>query len=372
MVAKPLSLPYREDERVMWKVKHARTADCVVAGFRVHKDGEGVGSLLLGLYDDEGTLHHVGVASSFTVARRKELTEELAPYRADALDGHPWAAWAEAEAEAMAKGRPDARRAEPLERRPEHELGAAPAGAGGRGGLRPPPGRPVPPRHVVRPLAARARARVVHLQPARQRPSPRSWKRSFAPETLALGALWAETAGHDGFRPRPARSSCPPQPATARRELARLLADARWNGDVDGVVLAVHEAMVNAQRHGGGVTRATAGFEGRQGRRRDRPTAARASSSRSPAMADITAERGRGLFLIRQLAADAFVVRAGRRRPSWSSSSSGDPQGRTGRCLCYVEQAVPGRRSWPRREGRAARRKTSSSSTSTTSGSTPC
>jgi len=104
VVAKPLSLTYREDERVMWKVKHARTADCVVAGFRIHKDGAGVGSLLLGLYDDEGTLHHVGVASSFTVARRKELTGELAPYQADALDGHPWAAWAEAEAAATAKG----------------------------------------------------------------------------------------------------------------------------------------------------------------------------------------------------------------------------------------------------------------------------
>jgi len=102
VVAKPLSLPYREDERVMWKVKHARTADCVVAGFRVHKDGAGVGSLLLGLFDDDGTLHHVGVASSFTVARRKELMGELAPYRANALEGHPWAAWAEAEAAAIA------------------------------------------------------------------------------------------------------------------------------------------------------------------------------------------------------------------------------------------------------------------------------
>ncbi len=100
VVAKPLSLPYREDERVMWKVKHARTADCVVGGFRVHKDGAGVGSLLLGLYDDEGTLHHVGVASSFSVARRTELVDVLAPYRDGALDGHPWAGWAEAVAAA--------------------------------------------------------------------------------------------------------------------------------------------------------------------------------------------------------------------------------------------------------------------------------
>ncbi|MDQ4068681.1 MAG: ATP-dependent DNA ligase [Actinomycetota bacterium] len=104
VVAKPLSLPYKEDERVMLKVKHARTADCVVAGFRWHKDGAGVGSLLLGLYDDQGTLHHVGVASSFSVQRRKELVDEIAPYREDALDGHPWAAWAEAQAAAAAGG----------------------------------------------------------------------------------------------------------------------------------------------------------------------------------------------------------------------------------------------------------------------------
>ena len=103
VVAKPVSLPYREDERVMLKVKHARTADCVVAGFRVHKDGAGVGSLLLGLYDDQGTLHHVGVASSFSVARRKELAEEVAPYRENALDGHPWRDWAEAQAQATGR-----------------------------------------------------------------------------------------------------------------------------------------------------------------------------------------------------------------------------------------------------------------------------
>ena len=105
VVAKPVSLPYREDERVMLKVKHARTADCVVGGFRWHKDGEGVGSLLLGLYDEDGTLNHVGVASSFSVARRKELVGELAPYRDNALDGHPWAGWAEAMAEATGGGR---------------------------------------------------------------------------------------------------------------------------------------------------------------------------------------------------------------------------------------------------------------------------
>jgi len=102
------------------------------------------------------------------------------------------------------------------------------------------------------------------------------------------------------------------QPALARRELTDLLADAKWEGDADGVVLAVHEAMVNAQRHGGGVTSASAGFEGRdlvvevsdRGRGFHIPE--------SPGVADITAERGRGLFLIRQLTADAEVVRTGR------------------------------------------------------------
>jgi ATP-dependent DNA ligase len=89
----------------MWKVKHERTADCVVAGFRWHKDGEGVGSLLLGLFDDEGTLHHVGVASSFTAVRRRELVDELAPLREGALDGHPWADWADAQADAASSGR---------------------------------------------------------------------------------------------------------------------------------------------------------------------------------------------------------------------------------------------------------------------------
>ena len=103
VMAKPLDLPYEQDKRVMVKVKHERTADCVVAGFRWHKDGQGVGSLLLGLYDDEGVLHHVGVASSFTAARRRELMDELAPLRQDALDGHPWRQWADAQAQAQAQ-----------------------------------------------------------------------------------------------------------------------------------------------------------------------------------------------------------------------------------------------------------------------------
>ena len=94
VVAKRLDAPYQPGKRAMLKIKHQRTADCVVAGFRWHKNGPGthVGSLLLGLYDDDGTLHHVGITSSFTWDRRAALAEELAPLREDALEGHPVAA----------------------------------------------------------------------------------------------------------------------------------------------------------------------------------------------------------------------------------------------------------------------------------------
>ncbi len=105
VMAKSDELTYLQDKRVMLKIKHERTADCVVAGYRMHKDGEGVGSLLLGLFDDEGNLHHVGVASSFTTARRRELLGELAPLRENALDDHPWRNWADAVAQANADGK---------------------------------------------------------------------------------------------------------------------------------------------------------------------------------------------------------------------------------------------------------------------------
>jgi ATP-dependent DNA ligase len=100
VIAKPDDGPYEPGKRAMIKVKHARTAECVVAGFRWHKTGpnELVGSLLLGLYDDGGRLHHVGVTSSFTMAKRRELAQELAPLRERALDHHPWREWAEADA----------------------------------------------------------------------------------------------------------------------------------------------------------------------------------------------------------------------------------------------------------------------------------
>jgi ATP-dependent DNA ligase len=97
VVAKPLAAVYQPGKRAMFKIKHARTADCVVAGFRWHKNGPGthVGSLLLGLYDDTGDLHHVGITSSFSWERREALVEELAPLREGATDGHPWREWAE-------------------------------------------------------------------------------------------------------------------------------------------------------------------------------------------------------------------------------------------------------------------------------------
>ncbi|HVM55311.1 MAG TPA: ATP-dependent DNA ligase [Acidimicrobiales bacterium] len=106
VIAKPPSLTYQPDKRAMLKIKHQRTVDCAVGGFRIHKDGAGVGSLMLGLFDDDGAMHHVGVATSFSAARRAELLDELAPYRTDALDGHPWAEWARAEAHQEGKRLP--------------------------------------------------------------------------------------------------------------------------------------------------------------------------------------------------------------------------------------------------------------------------
>jgi ATP-dependent DNA ligase len=105
VVAKPELGAYEPGKRAMIKVKHVRTADCVVAGFRWHKNGKNalVGSLLLGLYDDRGSLHHVGVTSSFTMAMRRQLAEELEPLRKGAIENHPWREWAEADAHEMTR-----------------------------------------------------------------------------------------------------------------------------------------------------------------------------------------------------------------------------------------------------------------------------
>ena len=98
VMAKQPSGVYEANKRVMLKVKHERDCDCVVAGFRFHKKGnrDALGSLLLGLYDEAGALHHVGVCASFTDVKRRELLQFLAPYRENALANHPWRGWAEA------------------------------------------------------------------------------------------------------------------------------------------------------------------------------------------------------------------------------------------------------------------------------------
>jgi len=114
VIAKPPDAPYQPGKRAMLKIKHVRTADCVVAGFRWHKSTaeggrEAIGSLLLGLYDDAGVLHHVGVTSSFAMATRRALVDELAPLRRNALADHPWRHWAEHEV-ATKSGAGDAQR----------------------------------------------------------------------------------------------------------------------------------------------------------------------------------------------------------------------------------------------------------------------
>ena len=108
VMAKPASGMYEPDKRIMFKVKHERDCDCVVGGFRWHKEGEGaaVGSLLLGLYDDAGALQHVGVCASFSREKRQELVEFLKPYRRNALVNHPWRQWAAPEVGASGRRMP--------------------------------------------------------------------------------------------------------------------------------------------------------------------------------------------------------------------------------------------------------------------------
>jgi ATP-dependent DNA ligase len=104
VIVKDAGAAYEPGKRTMIKVKHARTADCVVAGFRWHKSGrDAIGSLLLGLYDEGGRLHHVGVTSSFTMEMRRRLVAELAPLREHAVDNHPWRDWADAGAGELAR-----------------------------------------------------------------------------------------------------------------------------------------------------------------------------------------------------------------------------------------------------------------------------
>lgn len=110
VMAKRIEGTYEPNKRVMLKVKHERTCECVVGGFRWHKSGEGkaIGSLLLGLFDDQGVLHHVGVVGSFSDAKRKELVSFLEPYRENALENHPWKEWNDWSEEENAQRRPGA------------------------------------------------------------------------------------------------------------------------------------------------------------------------------------------------------------------------------------------------------------------------
>ena len=123
VIAKPADGTYQPGKRAMIKIKHVRTADCVVAGFRWHKTGrDGSARSCSDLYDDHGRLQHVGVTSSFTMERRKALVAELAPLRERALDDHPWREWAKSGDElARIPGAP-----EPLERGQGPVMGAAP------------------------------------------------------------------------------------------------------------------------------------------------------------------------------------------------------------------------------------------------------
>lgn len=108
LIAKPLDGTYIQNKRVQFKLKHVRTIDCVVAGYRIHKSGDGVGSLVLGLYDEHGELRHVGVSASFTAKKRVELLEEMQPYVLENSSTHPWASWMDPEAHASGATMPGA------------------------------------------------------------------------------------------------------------------------------------------------------------------------------------------------------------------------------------------------------------------------
>ena len=165
VIAKPVDIPYQPGKRALIKVKHVRTADCVVAGFRWHKSGkDAVGSLLLGLYDDRGVLQHVGVTSSFTMATRKQLAVELAPLRKNAFDNHPWREWAQADGD---DDDSHARRPESLECGQGSFVGAAADRTRLRGQVRPSSGKPLSARGFLFAVAARQTAERLPLRPAR-------------------------------------------------------------------------------------------------------------------------------------------------------------------------------------------------------------
>ena len=221
VVAKPLDGTYQPDKRMMFKIKHERTADCVVAGYRLHKSGpDAIGSLLLGLYTDDGSLASVGVVGAFPMARRRELLGELQPL-VTTFEDHPWD-WANT-------GGRDAHtaggRAVAVERGQGPVVRPATSGTGRRGSLRPHGGQSVPPHHAVRSMASRPGAAFLHLPAARtacgvparrHRPGPRpslGGRPPARPGPNSIGgyrALRADpvpphAAHRDGHARRPAR-----------------------------------------------------------------------------------------------------------------------------------------------------------------------
>ena len=165
VVAKPLAAPYQQNGRTMLKIKHERTADVVLCGYREHKTSTPerplLGSLLLGLYAD-GKLQHVGVSASFTEVRRAELIEELQPLVCDIKD-HPWGEWEE-----WAIANPD--RVPGTQSRwsagQGPELHAAAPRARARGEVRRHGGPPVPAHRALQALAPRPRSGVLRLRAA--------------------------------------------------------------------------------------------------------------------------------------------------------------------------------------------------------------
>ena len=179
LIAKPLTITYQPDKRVMFKIKHERTADCVVAGYRLHKSGDdAIGSLLLGLYKDDSTLASVGVIGAFPMVKRRQLLTELQPL-VTTFDDHPWN-WA-----AQMAGDRTPRRNEGSRWNAGKDLSFVPLRpeTRGRGPLRPYGRRTVPPHSAIQPLAPRPRPTLMHLrttrtaarvQPRRYRPRPRA------------------------------------------------------------------------------------------------------------------------------------------------------------------------------------------------------
>ena len=223
VIAKPLTITYQPDKRVMFKIKHQRAADCVVAGYRVHKSGgDAIGSLLLGLYKNNGTLASVGVIGAFPMAERRRLFTQLQPV-VTTFEAHPWN-WA-----AYMAGDRTPRRNEGSRWNAGKDLSVRTAAArvGGRGPLRPHGGRTVPPHSTIQPLAPRPRPTLMHLRPARA-PShvqPRRHRSRTRPgwparssERPAVAGPTAESAVHRcGTARRPWRTAAASLPATLPR-----------------------------------------------------------------------------------------------------------------------------------------------------------